>query len=122
MDVASGMQAVNALADRDRLKVCSLLVRTGPAGLSAGQIVRATGIAPDPLSTHLKVLVASGLVGSRRDGPSITYSASYAQMGELLSFLMEEACDGQPELCWAAIERAATGCACEADAAARIDA
>jgi ArsR family transcriptional regulator, arsenate/arsenite/antimonite-responsive transcriptional repressor len=45
------------------------------------------------------VLSHAGLVTSRRDGRSIIYSAGFAQLGELLDFLVEDCCGGAAELC-----------------------
>jgi hypothetical protein len=38
-------------------------------------------------------------VTSRRDGRSIIYAASYDSMSELLVYLMEDCCEGRPEVC-----------------------
>jgi ArsR family transcriptional regulator, arsenate/arsenite/antimonite-responsive transcriptional repressor len=44
-------------------------------------------------------LARAGLVTSRRDGRSIIYAAGFEGMRELLAFLMEDCCAGQPEVC-----------------------
>jgi hypothetical protein len=50
-------------------------------------------------------------VGSRRSGRSIIYSASYDEMSELLVYLMEDCCQGRPEVC-APLSEAANRTAC----------
>src|SRR5580692_3314062 len=99
MEPQSAVSALSALAHAGRLEVFRLLVRAGPAGLAAGEIARATGSLANTLSTNLNVLAGAGLVASRREGRSIIYSAAYGQMQELLAFLMEDCCGGQPEIC-----------------------
>jgi DNA-binding transcriptional ArsR family regulator len=113
MDQPAAIAALSALAHPARLEVFRLLVRAGPAGLAAGEIARATGSHASTLSANLNLLAAAGLVASRREGRSIIYAAGYEHMRELLAFLMEDCCAGQPEICapLAAIaERAAACC------------
>ena len=55
--------------------------------------------APLRLSSHLSILVNAGLVESRREGRSIIYTIDFGGTRELLTFLMEDCCQGQPELC-----------------------
>ncbi len=76
-----------------------LLVKAGPDGVAAGEIARALDITPNTLSAQLTVLSNAGLATSRRDGRSIIYSADYDAMGDLLRYLMEDCCQGRPEIC-----------------------
>jgi hypothetical protein len=41
----------------------------------------------------------TGLIASRRDSRSVIYSADYARITDLLGFLMEDCCQGRPEIC-----------------------
>ena len=91
--------SLSALAHEGRLAVFRTLVQAGPDGLAAGSVSRAVGIAPNTLSASLAVLQHAGLVRSRRQGRSIIYSAEFAHMGDLLSFLVEDCCGGRPEIC-----------------------
>ena len=95
----SAVAALGALAHPGRLEVFRRLVRTGPAGMAAGEIARATGSLPNTLSSNLAILAGAGLVRSRREGRSIIYAADFAAMRGLLSYLMEDCCDGRPEIC-----------------------
>lgn len=99
MDVNTTVKALAALAQESRLNAFRLLVRGGPAGLAAGEIARKLGVPHNTLSSHLSILVNAGLIESRRAGRSIIYSVDFAGTRELLSFLMEDCCQGQPELC-----------------------
>jgi DNA-binding transcriptional ArsR family regulator len=99
MESPSAVAALSALAHPGRLAVFRLLVRAGPEGVAAGDIARATGSLANTLSANLNVLAGAGLVTSRRDGRSIIYAAGYERMSELLAFLMEDCCGGNPEIC-----------------------
>ena len=113
MDTPNAVSALSALAHAGRLQVFRLLVQAGPDGMAAGEIARATDSLANTLSSNLGILAGAGLVASRRDGRSIIYAAAYDRMRELLAFLMDDCCGGQPEICapLAAItERAASCC------------
>ncbi len=84
--------ALGALAQESRLEVFRLLVRQGPDGIAAGELSEKLGVPPATMSFHLKELSSAGLITSRRESRSIIYSADYAQMQELLGFLMENCC------------------------------
>jgi DNA-binding transcriptional ArsR family regulator len=99
MQTPIAVGALSALAHPGRLEVFRLLVKAGPEGLAAGDIARATGSLANTLSTNLGILAAAGLAASKRDGRSIIYTAGYDQMRELLAFLMEDCCGGNPEIC-----------------------
>jgi DNA-binding transcriptional ArsR family regulator len=99
MESNAAIKRLSALAQESRLAVFRLLVKAGPAGVSAGEIARALEITPNTLSAQLTVLSNAGLVTSRRDGRSIIYAAGYDSMRELLVYLMEDCCQGRPEVC-----------------------
>jgi ArsR family transcriptional regulator len=99
METLEALAALSALAHPGRLEVFRRLVRAGPEGLPAGEIARVTGTLPNTLSASLNLLTAAGLVTSRREGRFIVYSAAYRRMQALLAFLVEDCCDGRPEIC-----------------------
>ncbi len=99
MDTLITVKSLAALAQESRLCAFRLLVQSGPDGLAAGEIARQLGVPHNTLSSHLAILVNAGLVESRRAGRSIIYSIDFSGTRELLSFLMEDCCQGQPELC-----------------------
>ncbi|GAB3129933.1 ArsR/SmtB family transcription factor [Novispirillum itersonii] len=96
MEQKTAVSALAALAQDSRLTVFRLLVQAGPAGLPAGQIAAASGIAPSSLSFHLKELSHAGLVSSRQEGRFVIYTAAFAVMNELIGFLTENCCAGEP--------------------------
>ena len=114
MESASAVEALSALAHTSRLAVFRLLVRAGPSGMAAGDLARAVGAAANTLSTHLAVLSRAGLVQSRREGRSILYSTDFERMGALLGFLLEDCCDGAPEICAPLARIAARSAGCDA--------
>ena len=99
MESNLAVKRLSALAQDSRLAVFRLLVKAGPAGLAAGEIARALEITPNTLSAQLTILANAGLVTSRRDGRLIIYAAGYDSMSELLVYLMEDCCQGRPEVC-----------------------
>lgn len=100
MEIETAVACLGALAHPGRLEVFRMLVQTGVMGMAAGDIARRQGVPPNSLSANLAVLAHAGLVRSRRQGRSIIYTAEYDRMRELLGFLMEDCCDGSPEICW----------------------
>jgi len=95
----TAVTSLAALAQADRLKLYRHLVKAGPQGLPAGQLARACKVAAPMLTFHLAKLVTAGLVWSRKDGRNVIYGPDIAVMNRLLSFLTDECCGGQPELC-----------------------
>lgn len=94
METTDAVAALGALAQESRLDVFRLLVRTGPAGLPAGEIAERLKIAPATLSFHLAQLKQAGLATMKREGRSLIYSADYDGMNDLMGFLTENCCAG----------------------------
>jgi len=111
MEMTGAVTTLAAVAHEGRLTIFRELVKAGPEGVAAGEIGRRVGVLPSTLSASLTVLTNAGLVTSRRDGRSIIYAAAYDQMGDLLSFLMEDCCGGRPEICAPLAETARACCA-----------
>ncbi|KAA5803435.1 helix-turn-helix transcriptional regulator [Alkalicaulis satelles] len=88
-----------ALAHETRLTVFRALMRAGPDGLAAGALAQAAGVSASNLSAHLSVLLNAGLVSVRRDGRQRIYAPDFAHVRELLGFLVNECCQGAPEVC-----------------------
>ena len=99
MEMDLALKRLSALAQDGRLAAFRLLVRAGPAGAAAGEIARALGVPANTLSAQLSVLANAGLVTSRREGRSIRYAADFDAMRALLVYLVEDCCDGRPEVC-----------------------
>mgnify|MGYP001040512311 FL=1 len=88
-----------ALSSDVRLDIFRLLVRHAPDGLVQGDIARKLGILSTNLSFHLKAIVHSGLVDVEREGRFMRYKANIPLMLEIVGYLTEECCSGNPEAC-----------------------
>lgn len=92
MEHSRAIEQLAALAHETRLDVFRLLVRAGPAGLTAGRIGEELGVAAPTLSFHLKELRQAGLIAAERDGRAQIYRAEYPAMNALVAYLGEECC------------------------------
>jgi ArsR family transcriptional regulator, arsenate/arsenite/antimonite-responsive transcriptional repressor len=99
MDGAQALAALAALGQATRLAIFRQLVRMEPNGMSAGTIADTVGCPHNTLSTHVAILARSGLVTGTREGRTITYRADAAGTRALIAFLVNDCCDGRPELC-----------------------
>jgi DNA-binding transcriptional ArsR family regulator len=99
MDKLDAVAALAALAQENRLEVHRLLVQAGPRGMAAGEVAAALGIAPNSLSFHFDRLRHAGLVSVARHGRSLIYAVRYETMNNLLGYLTENCCGGQPDQC-----------------------
>lgn len=116
-DAASAIEALSGLAHPGRLAVFKLLVRAGPEGLAAGEIARLMDTPANTMSTQLAILTRTGLIQSRRESRSIIYQASYDAFAQLLGFLIEDCCDGRPEVCSRLADIVQSALACSPEAA-----
>ncbi|MBR7780324.1 ArsR/SmtB family transcription factor [Undibacterium rugosum] len=96
METKHAISALAAIAQESRLAVFRLLVQAGPAGLIASKISEQLEIPPSSLSFHLKELSHAGMVKVRQDGRFMIYTANFDTMNNLLGFLTENCCGGNP--------------------------
>lgn len=96
METNQALDALAALAHGIRLAVFRALVQAGPNGLPAGRIAELMRVPASSLSFHLKELHRAGLLASRQEGRSIIYSARFETMNELLAYLTDNCCGGNP--------------------------
>jgi DNA-binding transcriptional ArsR family regulator len=108
MDETQAVTSLAALAHEQRLRIFRLLVWQGPNGLPAGEIAEAVGASPTAASFHLKELDRAGLIHATRQGRYIRYAIHVEGMRQLLTFLTEDCCQGQPELCGSSFKKAKT--------------
>ncbi|EIM71717.1 ArsR family transcriptional regulator [Nitratireductor aquibiodomus RA22] len=104
------IDALAALGQETRLDVFRLLVQAGPQGLPAGEVAARLGVVQNTASAHLKVLSQSGMIRAEREGRIIRYTADMTGFRDLLAFLLEDCCNGNPDLCRPAIEAATCHC------------
>jgi DNA-binding transcriptional ArsR family regulator len=110
MDIQTTTRALAALAQESRLRAFRMLVSEGHAGIAAGKIADALDVPHNTMSTHLATLVNAGLVTSRRESRSIIYSIDFDGTRAMLSFLMEDCCQGNPDICQPVLENLVPGC------------
>lgn len=110
MEKTSALAALAALGQESRLDIFRLLVKAGADGVPAGEIAARLDAVQNTISTHLKILTHAGLVRARREGRVIRYHADMTGFRDLLAYLMEDCCNGAPELCRPVIE--AVTCEC----------
>jgi ArsR family transcriptional regulator, arsenate/arsenite/antimonite-responsive transcriptional repressor len=99
MQTEHAVEALGALAHEYRLQIYRLLVEQGPAGLPAGGIGEAVGLAPSSLTFHLQNLHRAGLIVQRRESRSLIYSVDFDAMNDLVGYLTENCCAGSAGAC-----------------------
>lgn len=99
MDKNTALAALAALGQETRLDIFRLLVTAGGEGVPAGGIASRLGAVQNTTSAHLKILNHAGLVRAEREGRVVRYVADMTGFRDLLAFLMEDCCNGAPELC-----------------------
>ena len=99
MDSKQAVTALGALAHETRLELFRLLVRLGREGMPAGGLAEALNVAPSTLSHHLAQLEHAGIVTARRESRHIFYAAAVDGISALLSYLIDDCCQGAPEIC-----------------------
>ena len=65
---------------------------------------------PTSASFHLKELERTGLLIATRQGRFIRYAVHVEAMRRLLTYLTEDCCQGQPELCGSTVKATQTVC------------
>ena len=110
MDINKAVEAFSGLAQESRLKVFRLLVQVGSDGIAAGDIAKAVGVPKNTMSSHLAVLARANLVQARKEGRSMIYAVDLEGTRALLSFLIEDCCQGDPSVCGPLIEPTLATC------------
>ncbi|XBQ17080.1 MAG: metalloregulator ArsR/SmtB family transcription factor [Oceanicaulis sp.] len=110
MDETAAVAGFAALANATRLKLFRLLIAAGPEGLAAGRLAEALEISPSNLSAHLAALSRAGLVAGRAEGRARIYAVDMGRAGALVRYLVEDCCQGRPEVCAPVLDAAAPRC------------
>jgi len=93
---ALGMLA--ALSQETRLRIVRFLVSCGDDGASAGAVGNEVEATSSRASFHLSTLENAGLISSQRFSRNIIYTANFASLGGLISFLLNNCCDNHPDI------------------------
>lgn len=99
MELDTAAVALDALSHKGRLMIYRSLVQVGDRGIAAGDLARQLAVPANSLSTNLAVLNRAGLVVAQREGRSVIYSARFDVMRSLVTYLVEDCCQGRPEVC-----------------------
>lgn len=110
MDISNALNSFSALSQETRLAVFRLLVKAGTSGMAAGEIAAALDVRQNTMSANLAVLARSGLISSRREGRVIRYFANMEAVKQLLAFMLEDCCGGNPEKCQPVIDEISLAC------------
>ena len=110
MNNKNAVTALTALAQIHRLAIFRLLVKQGPNGMTAGEIAKQAEISATSASFHLKELDRAGLIYSTRQGRFMHYAVHVEGMRELITFLTEDCCQGNPEICGNAFQNTKNFC------------
>ena len=113
MDISDAIGSLGALAQESRLKVFRLLIRAGSGGMAAGDIARTLAVPHNTMSSHLAILSRAKLVSAKRQGRSVIYAVNLAGTRALLSFLVEDCCQGEPTVCAPVIASTLASCCAE---------
>lgn len=101
-------QRFAALGNDLRLACFRFVIRAGADGRPAGEIARHLDVAPSTLSSHLATLQRCGLLSSRRERQRVIYTVDDTVVRSLIGFLVNDCCEGRPELCGLATATAGT--------------
>jgi ArsR family transcriptional regulator, arsenate/arsenite/antimonite-responsive transcriptional repressor / arsenate reductase (thioredoxin) len=99
MEISDASQIFAALGQESRLGALRLLLAQNPEGVAAGELAGKLSMPPSTTSFHLSALEKAGLVENVRQGRQVIYSVRTDALRDLLAFLTEACCGGQPELC-----------------------
>ena len=92
MDHLTASTGFAAVGSAPRLQVLQLLVRSGPKGLTVGDIQTNTGIPASTLSHHLKVLNEGGVIRQEKKGTAVWTYAEFDHLEALGNFLLADCC------------------------------
>lgn len=98
METEAALSAFGALSQGTRLETFRLLVKHEPHGIAAGELARLLSVPQNTLSAHLNVLTRADLVTSKRQSRSIIYRAQLGKLEMLLLFLLQDCCNGRPDI------------------------
>lgn len=99
MDKLTATSVFESLASGVRLDVFRLLVRQGLDGMVAGEIATTLDVPPTNLSFHLKALTQARLLSVEQEGRYQRYRANIPLMLDMIAYLTEECCSGNPQQC-----------------------
>lgn len=98
MDEHIALRMLGALSQQMRLGIVRFLIRQGRNGASAGEIAQEMDAMSSKASFHLAALERAGLITSERRSRMIIYRANIENLGGLVSFMLNDCCEGHPDI------------------------
>lgn len=99
MDKFTATTIFESLSSGVRLDVFRLLVKQGLAGMVVGEIATTLNVPPTNLSFHLKAMTQARLLSVVQEGRYQRYRANIPLMIDMVTYLTEECCAGNPQQC-----------------------
>ncbi|MEM9108285.1 MAG: winged helix-turn-helix domain-containing protein [Pseudomonadota bacterium] len=98
MNETQTLKMLSALSQETRLRIVRFLVSCGESGATAGDVGKKVNAASSRASFHLSTLENAGVVTSERQSRHIVYRADIASLGGMMSFLLNDCCNGHPDI------------------------
>ncbi|NES20579.1 MAG: helix-turn-helix transcriptional regulator [Symploca sp. SIO3E6] len=92
------LDMLSALSHETRLRVVRYLIQCGEQGASAGEVGKQVDAISSRASFHLSALEQAGVISSERQSRKIIYRANLRNIGDLMSFLLNDCCDNHPDI------------------------
>ena len=92
------LDMLSALSHETRLRVVRYLIQCGDKGASAGEVGKQVDAISSRASFHLSALEQAGVISSERQSRKIIYRANLRNIGDLMSFLLNDCCDNHPDI------------------------
>lgn len=96
MSISTVAKRLASLGHENRLELFQLLVQSGPAGLTIGELQSALERPASTLAFHLRELVQSDLVTQEKEGRAVRCKANYPALNEMIQFVQLNCCQGVP--------------------------
>jgi predicted transcriptional regulator len=96
METLFAAELLAALGHESRLAIFRLLVEAGPPGMVVSAIGEHLAMPAASLSFHLSHLTRVNLIRGTRESRFIRYCANFAAMNDLIAFMTQNCCQGQP--------------------------
>ena len=98
MDEKQALDMLGALSQETRLRIIRYLVQCGDDGASAGDVGNQVDATSSRASFHLSALERAGAISSERQSRKIIYRADFRNLGNLISFMLNDCCDNHPDI------------------------
>ncbi len=98
MNEKQALGVLGALSQETRLRIIRYLVQCGKEGASAGEVGKQVDATSSRASFHLSTLEQAGAISSERQSRKIIYRADFRNLGNLISFLLNDCCDNHPDI------------------------